>query len=65
MGKSKCTAQLLVESSFLPSHHALVAAPSQALTNLIKNYIDEYISAFDDSLFTVKAKENFIQNNFS
>lgn len=65
MGKSKTTAEILVESSFLPAFHQLVAAPSQDLTNLIKNYIYEYIQPFDQELFIPKAKERCIINYFS
>jgi len=65
MGKSKTTAELLVESSFLPNFHQLVAAPSQDLTSLIKNYIEDYTSQFDETLFEVHSREKFIQNKFS
>lgn len=65
MGKSKSTAQLLVESSFLPNFHQLVAAPLQELTNLIKNYIQDYTNYFDESTFIKKSKENYILNTFS
>lgn len=65
MWKSKTTAEILVESSFLPNFHQLVAAPSQDLTNLIKNYIHEYIQPFEDNLFITKAKERYIINTFS
>lgn len=65
MWKSKTTAEILTESSFIPWFHQLVAAPSQDLTNLIKNYIQEYTSSFEEELFLPRAKERYILNTFS
>lgn len=65
IGKSNSTSEILTESSFLPNFHQLVAAPSQDLTNLIKNYVTTYISEFTTWMFEVKSKENFILNTFS
>jgi len=65
IGKSNSTSELLLESSFLPNFHQLVAAPSQDLTNLIKNYVTGYIDNFDPTLFLIRSKENYILNTFS
>lgn len=63
MWKSFGMSELLIEESFVPWDDILVAAYTQKTTNVILNYMRNFLKDFSEDDFTVYKKDGYIRNN--